>query len=91
MHPYDIARIQTTYDLRGESAANDDIRAGNNANASDIDEGMVIQYVGLDDGGAEARALLAEHGADGPEAIGVARDAVLRGYHERLAEKASEG
>ena len=89
MHPYDIARIQTTYDLRGESAANDDIRAGNDA--SDIDEGMVIQYVGLDDGGAEARALLAEHGADGPEAIGVARDAVLRGYHERLAEKASEG
>ena len=52
------------------------------------DAEMVLQHLGLDDGGAETRMLLAEHGDDGPAVVTHARDAVLRGYYARLAEHA---
>ena len=86
LHGCTAETIARTYEERGDSAAADDIRAGNTGD--DIDECMVLQYVGLDDGGAESRMLLAEHGDDGPAVVTRARDAVLRGYYDRLAEHA---
>ena len=81
--------IIRAYEERGDSSAADDIRAGNTPPTGEmVDEGMVLQYVGLDDGGAESRMLLAEYGDDGPEVVTHARYAVLRGYYDRLAEHA---
>ena len=85
------ARIARTYEERGDSAAADDIRAGNTPPTGEMaDDGMVIQCAGLDDGGAEARMLLAEYGEHlaGHGVVECARDAVLRGYYARLAEHA---
>ena len=77
-----------TYEERGDSAAADDIRAGNTADG--IDDGMVLQHLGLDDGGAEDRMLREKHGDDGPAVVVLARDAVLRGYHARVAAARAE-
>ena len=89
LHARTAETIARTYEERGDSAAADDIRAGNTPPTGEmVDEGMVLQFVGLDDGGAEDRMLLAEHSDDGPAVVTHARDAVLRGYYARLAEHA---
>jgi hypothetical protein len=59
---YTAARIARTYEERGDSAAADDIRAGNTPPTGEMaDDGMVLQYVGLDDGGAETTELMRGH------------------------------
>jgi hypothetical protein len=89
LHACTAETILRTYEERGDSVGLDDIRAGNTLPTGEMaDEEMVLQYVGLDDGGAESRTLLAEYGDDGPEVVTHARYAVLRGYYDRLAEHA---
>lgn len=81
------SRIARAYEERGDSAAREDICEGNAPpTAETADAGMVLQHLGLDDGGAETRMLLAEHGDDGPAVAVLARDSVMRGYYARLAE-----
>ena len=80
-------RIARTYEERGDSAAREDIRAGNEPPTGEMaDAEMVLQHLGLDDGGAESRMLLAEHGDEGHAVAVLARDSVMRGYYNRLAE-----
>jgi hypothetical protein len=87
LHPFVANEIHRTYEERGQSAADEDIRAGNVPSASEpTDDGMVLQHLGLDDGGAEDRMLLAEHADGGPAAVTLARDAALAGYHKRISE-----
>lgn len=81
------AHIARTYEERGDGAAREDIREGTDPPTGEMaDAEMVLQHLGLDDGGAESRMLLAEHGADGPAVAVLARDSVMRGYYARLAE-----
>lgn len=89
-----IETIETRYSDCGDSAAREDIRNGNARRVEDIDEGMVLQHLGLDDAGREARRILrdaaerAEDGDydddDGAEVLGAARAAALRGYREAM-------
>lgn len=85
--PNTAARIARIYEERGDAAAREDIREGSDPPTGEMaDAEMVLQHLGLDDGGAETRMLLAEHGDDGPAVVAHARDAVLRGYYARLAD-----
>ncbi len=86
LHACAAERIARTYEHRGDAVACEDIRVGNLD--FDADEGMVLQSVGLDDGGAESRMLLAEHGDEGPAVVALACESVLRGYRRRIAERA---
>lgn len=70
------------YREMGYEAAGDDLRAGSlPATVDAIDEGAVLLHLGLDDGGAETRAILATGDADD---VTAARDAVLDGYRARV-------
>ena len=93
-----MTTIETRYSARGDSAAREDIRSGNTCPITDIDEGMVLQHLGLDDGGEEARAILrdaaerAERGGyaedgDGRAALALARLAAMRGYRAAMREE----
>ena len=87
IHPFVANEISRTYEDRGQSAANEDIAKNNTPSAGEaIDEGMLLQHLGLDDGGAEDRMLLAEHGDGGPAAVTLACEAVLAGYNKRISE-----
>lgn len=81
LHPDTVKRLERRYEARGESAQQDDVRRGcKPKSVDDVDEGMVAQWLGLDEGGEEARALIEEHGHLGEAAVECAREAALRGY-----------
>jgi len=70
------------YEEVGASAAVADWRAGNSFDG-DIDEGAILQWVGLDDGGAETLMLL---DLGNTKNVDTARAAVLRGYYREVRE-----
>jgi hypothetical protein len=88
-----MTTIETYYADRGDSAAREDIRNGTACPVEDIDDGMVLQHLGLDDGGREARGILRDAAEraerddcpdDGAEVLETARAAALRGYREAM-------
>lgn len=80
------------YRQMGESAAVEDIDAGNRCDLAAIDEGAVLAHVGMEYGGQTAGAIADQLRADGADADEIARavsaaaDAVLDGYREAMAE-----
>jgi hypothetical protein len=83
LHPSDAERIERRYEARGESAQSEDADDADQKPPTcrdDIDEGMLAQHLGLDDGGREAEMLREEHGPLGDAAVEAAREAALRGY-----------
>ena len=80
LHPDTVKRLERRYEAKGESAQQDDDHEDRPTSVDDVDEGMVAQWIGLDDGGEEARALIEEHGYLGEAAVECAREAALRGY-----------
>lgn len=75
--------IANRYEEKGSEAACADVSAGNDLR--DVDDTAVLQWLGLDEGGAEWRALCDEHGDGADAVINEARESALRGYHARVA------